>query len=142
MDEVNLPPSVLLTKLKQIDMEKGAVYHGLKQSEESFSGFGEVYFSFVKKGEVKGWKQHTRMVMNVIVPVGSVRFYVCSSLKGPRSIYELGPDNYNRLTVKPGQWVSFEGVGCAENLVVNIANIEHEPDEANTASLDEYPLDY
>jgi len=122
-------------------MDKGAVYHGLKQSEESYSGFGEVYFSFVKKGEVKGWKQHTRMIMNLVVPVGRVRFYVCSNLKEPKISYEIGPDNYNRLTVTPGQWVAFEGMGSTENLVVNIASIEHEPQEANTASLDEYPLD-
>ena len=35
-------------KLKIIDNINGAVMHGLKKSDSSFSGFGEIYFSNIK----------------------------------------------------------------------------------------------
>ena len=34
--------------LKQIPLEKGDVWHGLKNSDEGFKGFGEVYFTLKK----------------------------------------------------------------------------------------------
>ena len=48
---------VLLTPLRVIKGESGNVMHALKQQEESFSGFGEAYFSTVYSGAVKGWKK-------------------------------------------------------------------------------------
>ena len=65
---------VSLTPLKIIPGENGGVMHALKVHESSFKGFGEAYFSFVNKGKVKGWKRHTRMTLNLIVPVGKIRF--------------------------------------------------------------------
>ena len=67
---------VELTKLKKISHPKGDIFHALKSSENSFSGFGEAYFSSVNGEEIKGWKKHTQMVMNLIVPVGTVMFYI------------------------------------------------------------------
>ena len=61
-------------KLKTIDNINGAVMHGLKKSESSFNGFGELYFSNIKYKSIKAWKRHLRMTMNLIVPVGNVQF--------------------------------------------------------------------
>ena len=70
-----LMEGVTLTPLRQIHHSKGDVFHALKNTESSFSEFGEAYFTTVHAGETKGWKKHTRMRMNLIVPVGSVRFF-------------------------------------------------------------------
>ena len=67
---------VSLNKLKKIPNPKGDIFHALKSSEDSFSGFGEAYFSSIKETEIKGWKKHTKMTMNLIVPVGSIMFYI------------------------------------------------------------------
>jgi len=129
----------VLTQLKIIESEKGAVYHALKRTESSFFEFGEAYFSFVNKGAIKGWKKHKKLTMNIIVPVGVIKFVVChfSSDKPIFSEYILGPGtNYSRLTVPPGYWLAFEGLEDI-NCLLNVADLEHEKLEADNISLNE-----
>ena len=54
MEEIS---GVLITKLKKIRDSRGAVFHGIRKSNEGFHGFGELYFSSVENGVVKGWKK-------------------------------------------------------------------------------------
>ena len=75
MDEIKIE-GVRLSPLKIIDGEKGSVLHAMKQDDPGFEGFGEAYFSTVIKGAVKGWKRHTRMTLNLVVPFGSIRFVI------------------------------------------------------------------
>jgi dTDP-4-dehydrorhamnose 3,5-epimerase len=67
---------VILTPLKQIINAKGDIYHGMKKSDTGFSGFGEAYFSTISKDEIKGWKKHTKMVLNLIVPLGEIELII------------------------------------------------------------------
>lgn len=132
---------VTLTPLKRIEHEKGDVLHGMKSSEASFSGFGETYFSTVIKDEVKAWKCHKKMVLNLIVPAGAVKFVVID-LANTKLTFEsiLSKDNYSRLTIQPGLWFGFKGVGDGLNLVCNIASIEHDPEEVIRKEL--YEISY
>ena len=136
-----LPKGLTLTPLKRIHHPKGDIYHALKASEASFDVFGEAYFTTVTAGEVKGWKQHTRMTMNLVVPVGAVRFYLRSADGAESFAVTLGAGNYCRLTVAPGYWMAFSAEGADLNLVLNIASIEHDPDEAVNVPLETYPLE-
>jgi len=138
---------VALTPLNQIFHSKGNVYHGVKKSDVGFMGFGEAYFSTVVNGEVKGWKQHKRMTLNLIVPVGEVAFVIYDGRRGSvtyqsYTAVRLSKENYKRLTVPPGVWMAFKGTGEAENLLLNVASIEHDPEEAETISLDEIAYDW
>jgi len=126
---------VTLTPLKQMLSPKGDVLHALKKSEDSFCGFGEAYFSSVHCGTIKGWKKHTKMTLNLVVPVGAVEF-VCYDGSKFESIV-LSKENYQRLTVKPGVWMAFRGVGSGANMLINIADIEHDPLEAVNCDLEE-----
>lgn len=137
---MNLPPGVFLTPLKRIHNSKGDVFHCLKSIDTGFVGFGEAYFSTVHLGDVKGWKQHQRMTMNLVVPVGEVEFVLrASNGEGPFSV-RLGESNYQRLTVPPGYWMAFRGMSSALNLVLNIADIIHHPEESISTSLETFPL--
>ena len=53
-----------------ISTKNGNVRHGLRVDDKDFSGFGEVYFSEVNKGCVKGWKRHSKMVVNLLPITG------------------------------------------------------------------------
>ena len=53
---------------------KGNIFHALKSSEEDFDKFGEAYFTEITKDETKGWKKHTHMMMNLIVPLDGYCF--------------------------------------------------------------------
>ncbi|HEX7674841.1 MAG TPA: hypothetical protein VF412_11755 [Bdellovibrio sp.] len=137
---------VVLTPLKQIPGPKGRVFHALKQSESSYAGFGEAYFSEVYHGEVKGWKKHTRMVLNLIVPFGKIEFRMLdersdSKTFGKTMTVELSPENYQRLTVPAGIWMAFKGIGIGQNILLNIASIEHDPTESVARELAEFPYE-
>jgi dTDP-4-dehydrorhamnose 3,5-epimerase len=98
---------VVLTPLKIIPNTKGDILHAMKATDESFIGFGEAYFSCLNKGAVKGWKKHTEMTLNLIVVFGKIKIVVFNQKKYYEII--LSKDNYHRLTIRPGLWVSFQG---------------------------------
>jgi len=120
---------VILTPLKQIVNPKGDIYHGMKKSDKGFESFGEAYFSTVIKDEIKGWKKHTKMVLNLVVPVGCVEFVIYddrdnSSTKGEFFKVQLSQENYQRLTVPAGVWMGFRGIGSELNMLLNLASME------------------
>lgn len=141
MDQVTqLNSGAVVTPLRRIPTPKGDVYHGLKASEDSFKGFGEAYFSTVLPGATKGWKRHLAMTLNLIVPVGTIEFHLRSEDGSVSESVRLGAEHYARLTVPPGVWMAFSGVGPDLNLLLNLASITHDPDEAVTAPLEQFPL--
>ena len=132
--------AILLTPLPRIQTTGGDVLHGMKQSDAGYAGFGEAYFSWVSAGVVKAWKRHMRMTMNVVVPVGQVRFVFRSVNAGAGDefrIEEIGIDRYARITVPPGIWFGFQGLGTPQSLVLNIASIPHDPNEVERLAISE-----
>lgn len=119
---------IVITPLRRITVKGGDVLHAMKKSDLGFSGFGESYFSQVEHGIVKAWKRHLQMTLNLIVPIGKVRFVFMDNEESFREEI-LGDGNYARLTVPPGLWFGFQGVSENTALVLNIANIEHSPNE-------------
>jgi dTDP-4-dehydrorhamnose 3,5-epimerase len=129
---------ILITPLRRIETTGGDVLHAMKRSDPGCVGFGEAYFSWVTGGAVKAWKRHTKMTMNVVVPVGQVRFVfhaVNSDGVDEFRIEEIGVDRYARITVPPGIWFGFQGLRRPQSLVLNIASITHETNEVERLSL-------
>jgi dTDP-4-dehydrorhamnose 3,5-epimerase len=126
---------VLLTPLKIIGGASGNVMHAIKNHETTYHGFGEAYFSTLEQGQVKGWKKHTKMLLNIIVPAGEINFVLFDDRKDSPSYREmqevsLSLENYQRLTVPPGVWMAFKGMGNGLNMLLNVASITHDPTEA------------
>lgn len=136
VEEITSISGVAVTPLKIIGGDKGRVFHGIKAIENSYAGFGEAYFSEVLYKQAKGWKRHNRMVLNLVVPVGAIKFHLFDQQSGIYSTLTLGVDHlYARLTVQPGLWMAFEGIGEAQNLLMNFASIAHDPTEADAVPL-------
>lgn len=128
------------TELRRIKTSGGEVMKALHADEADFKGLGEAYFSRVNANSVRGWKRHNQMTVNVVVPVGHVRFVVEND--GVFEAFDLGPDHdYGRLTIEPGTWFGFMG-GRDGGLVLNLADIVHRPDEADGKELDEFDYDW
>ena len=127
---------LILTPLKQIHHPKGDIFHAMKKSDVGFDGFGEAYFSTVKKGDIKGWKKHTKMTLNLVVPVGEIEFVVYDENKKEFFAVKISKNNYQRLTVKAGVWMAFQGVG-EYNMLLNLASVEHDPSEAVNIDLND-----
>lgn len=121
--------SIRVTPLSRIPVTGGDVLHALKATETDFNGFGEAYFSTVKPSYVKAWKRHLRMTMNLVVPVGMVRFVFLDRESGAVREEVIGIERYLRISVPPGIWFGFQGAGEHDSLVLNISSIPHDPDE-------------
>lgn len=126
---------VLITPLRQIEDNRGKVMHMLRADAPYFSSFGEIYFSTVHPGAIKGWHLHHRMILNYAVPHGKILFVLYdarpdSNTFGNVQEIELGQTHYHLVTVPPGIWSGFMGLGDETAIVANCASIPHDPAEA------------
>ena len=123
-----------VTPLRRIPDERGSVMHMLRSDSENFESFGEIYFSTVYPGAIKGWHKHLEMTLNYAVPVGMIKL-VCyddrpdSATKGNLVELFVGETNYVLVTIPPLVWNGFKGLGTAAAVVANCATVPHSPDE-------------
>ena len=134
---MSLLDQIQVTSPRQISTTGGDVWHVLKSTDDSFSDFGEAYFSWVKHGAIKAWKHHLQMTMNLVVPVGSVRFIFHDLEKNIFREEIIGEQQYQRLTVPPKIWYGFQGKDLNSNLILNLANLPHDPAEVKRKSREE-----
>lgn len=125
---------VKINQLKQIPDDRGKIMHMLKSTDPAFLAFGEIYFSSVYPGVVKGWHLHKKMTLNYAVPAGTIKLVLfdmrdTSPTKGEIQEVYVGEGNYCLVTVPPGVANGFKGVGTKEALVANCATHPHDPEE-------------
>ena len=138
---------MIKTKLNIFDAESGSVLHCLKSTDNGFLDFGEVYFSTVKQGALKAWKLHQIMTLNLTVPIGEVLFCFVDERTGSKTFGQtfkivLSQEPYFRLTVPPGIWFGFLGLSQGVNMIVNVANIQHDPAEVLRKPIDEINVNW
>jgi dTDP-4-dehydrorhamnose 3,5-epimerase len=125
---------VQVTPLRRIPDERGAVLHMLRDDSPVFERFGEIYFSTVHPGVVKGWHLHHEMTLNYAVPIGMIKL-VChddregSATRGNTVELHIGELNYALVTIPPYVWNGFKGAGTTTALVANCSTTPHRPDE-------------
>jgi dTDP-4-dehydrorhamnose 3,5-epimerase len=130
---------VLITKLDVIDAPGGNVMHGMKETSIGYSGFGEAYFSQVNESAIKAWKRHKNMILNLVVPVGKIKFVLFDDRDESNIRFQeiiISRDNYCRLTVPPMVWMGFQGLSSEKSMLLNITNIEHDPGEVDRLEID------
>ena len=130
---------VLITKLNVIDTTGGSVMHAMKESSIGYSGFGEAYFSQVNMGAIKAWKRHKKMTLNLMVPLGEVRFVLFDDREMLSAQFQeiiISKNNYCRLTVPPMIWMGFQGLSNGNSMLLNIADIEHDPNEVDRKEIE------
>ena len=139
---------VIITELRQIADERGAVLHMLRADAPEFSRFGECYFSEVLPGAVKAWKRHRARTQHMAVPVGRIRLVMyddrpSSSTQGQLQIVELGrPDAYLRLRIPHGVWYGFTCISTTPALVANCTDQVHDPAEGDVREWDDPAIPY
>ena len=128
---------VLITPLSIIETLGGNVMHGMKVSDSGFSGFEEVYFSEVGFNAIKAWKRHKEMTLNLVVPVGKIKFVIFDDREREVQFQEItiSRDNYCRITVPPMVWVGFKGVSKGSSILLNIANMMHNTKEVERKNI-------
>ena len=141
----NMIEGVQLHPLKRISVPKGDVFHALRTTDEGYCGFGEAYFTQIREGETKGWKRHNRMTLNLVVVLGEVKFVVYderdgSPTKGQFQEFILSPEkNYQRLTIAPGLWMAFHGIGKDVSMIMDVIPEPHDDSESDKKELLQIP---
>jgi dTDP-4-dehydrorhamnose 3,5-epimerase len=125
---------VVIAPRRVIPDERGRVMHMLKATDPEFEQFGEVYFSTVYPGVVKGWHLHREMVIHYAVPVGMIKLVLFddrprSTTRGELMEIYMGEGNHCLVKVPIGVWNGFKGVGVIPAVVANCASIPHDPNE-------------
>jgi len=125
---------IAIRPLKQISDERGKVMHMLKRDDPWFEKFGEIYFSAVYPGAIKGWHLHKVMTLNYAVVSGIIKLVLYDDREGSPSRGRLqeiftGQDNYALISIPANVWNGFKGIGTAPAIVANCATIPHDPAE-------------
>ena len=123
---------VLVIPLKRIPDERGTVLHMLKRTDPHFIEFGEIYFSTIYPGIVKGWHKHAEMTLNYACVHGRIKLVLFddrdgSATKGEIMEIFLGPDNHSLVQIPPGVWNGFKGLGSETAIVANCSTHPHDP---------------
>jgi dTDP-4-dehydrorhamnose 3,5-epimerase len=139
---------VKVTRLREIKDSRGSILHMIRKDSPDFTGFGECYFSEVLPGAVKAWKRHQKQSQYWAVPVGRLRVVLFDDRAGSRShgkieVLELGrPDHYVGLKIPPGIWYGFSSIGPSTSLIVNCADLMHDPSEGETKAVNDPQIPY
>ncbi len=110
------------------------VMHMLREDDPYFDRFGEIYFSIVYPGIIKGWHLHSKMTINYAVVDGSIKLVLFDQRAGSKTKGELqeivfGQINYQLVRVPPGVVNGFTAVAGQRAIVANCADIPHDPSE-------------
>lgn len=136
---------LIITNLKKIKIPDGDVMHVLKATENSFNGFGEAYFSHIRSGAIKAWKRHKKMTLNLAVPYGKIKFVLFDDRDKKNSKFQeiiISKENYQRLTVPPLIWMGFQGLSKEDSLLINVADVEHDPTEVEKIDIQQIKFDW
>ena len=134
---------LVVTDLKIIPDDRGAVMHMLRADAPHFRAFGEIYFSMINSKRIKGWKRHHEMTLNLASPHGRVELVVYDDRPNSPSFgaldrIVLGPDDrYALVTVPPMLWSGLRNIGKNEAIIANCATIPHRPTEADARPIDD-----
>ena len=121
---------VKVISLKKIPDERGTIYHMLRSSDPHFTKFGEIYFSKIYKGAIKGWHIHKKITLNYCVVQGMVKLVLYdardnSSTKGNIMELFIGDDNYVLVIVPPGIANGHKGI-TETSLLANVPDVPHD----------------
>jgi dTDP-4-dehydrorhamnose 3,5-epimerase len=125
---------VEMIPLLRIQDERGFVMRMLRADDPHFTRFGEIYFSVIYPGIIKGWHLHSRMTINYAVVQGNIKLVLYDQREDSKTYRELqeivfGQINYQLVRVPPGVVNGFTAVGGDGAVVANCADIPHDPTE-------------
>jgi dTDP-4-dehydrorhamnose 3,5-epimerase len=140
-DETAGIDGVRVIPLRRIPDERGTIFHMLRSTDPHFLQFGEIYFTSVYEGIVKGWHRHEEMTLNYACIFGRTKIVLYderdgSSTRGRLLEVFLGPDNYSLVVIPPGIWTGMKGMSRPFALVANCATHPHDPNR--TTRLDPF----
>lgn len=127
---------VEIIPLRRIPDERGTIMHMLRVTDPHFQQFGEIYFSSIYPGVIKGWHLHREMTLNYACVFGRIKLVIYDDREGSATRGELmeiflGPDNYSLVIIPPDVWNGFKGMSDPFALVANCCTHPHDPSRSS-----------
>jgi len=132
---------VKIKRLKVIPDERGLLMEILRDDDEFFQKFGQVYLSVVYPGVVKGWHYHKRQTDHFAFVKGTAKVVLYDSreksvTRGEVNEFFMGEHNPILLVIPPFVLHGMKGVGVEPAYLINTPT-EHyvydQPDEFRVA---------
>ena len=119
---------IRITKGKIIKNKKGDIKKFITKNSPEYKGFGECYFSEIKKNTVKGWKKNKTTHQMISVILGKVEFHLIDDRK--KKIREIKyildeKKNYKKIIIPKNVWYAFKGIASKKSILFNFLNVEH-----------------
>jgi dTDP-4-dehydrorhamnose 3,5-epimerase len=138
---------VQVIPLRRIPDERGTIHHMLRRDDPHFVEFGEIYFSTIYKGVIKGWHLHHKMTLNYVCIYGRIKLVMYddrpdSPTRGNLREVFLGPDNYSLVIIPPDVWNGFKGMGQDYSIVANCSTHPHDPTHSERMDPFDNPIPY
>jgi dTDP-4-dehydrorhamnose 3,5-epimerase len=140
---------VRVLPLRRIPDERGTILHLLRRTDPHFTEFGEIYFSTVYPGVVKGWHRHREMTLHYACIFGRVKLVLyddreVSATRGNLLEVYLGPDNYSLVIIPPEVWNGFKGMSEPLAIIANCCTHPHDPTRSSRLDpfANEIPYDW
>lgn len=135
--------------LKQFVDDRGRTMLMLRRDDPHFLGFGEIYFSGIHQGKVKGWYFHRQKTLNYAVPVGQLRVVIYDDREGSPTRGQLdehilgeNPEHYALLTIPPHLWYGIQGIAPGLSLIGNCSDFPNSPEESDRKPTDSPDVPY
>ena len=134
---------VKVIPLKRIPDERGTIMHMLRRDDPHFIEFGEIYFSTIYRGVIKGWHRHRDMTLNYACVFGRIKLVIYddredSPTRGALMEQFLGPDHYALVQIPPGLWNGFKGMSDPHAIIANCCTHAHDPSANRSDRLDPF----
>jgi dTDP-4-dehydrorhamnose 3,5-epimerase len=144
MSETGTIDGVQVIPLRRIADERGTIYHMLRADDPHFVQFGEIYFTSIYPGVVKGWHKHREMTLNYACIYGRVKLALYDDRPGSPTagtVQEVffGPDSHSLVSIPPEVWSGLKGMSEPFAIVANCCTHPHDP--SRTTRLDPFDND-
>lgn len=118
---------IKIEKLKVIKNQDGDILKFLSKKSKFFNNFGEIYFSKILKGKIKGWNYHKTNTCIICVPNGKVKFIF--KFRNRNKSIIISDKNKKILIIYPKTWFSFGAVD-ETSLIANVINKIYSKEES------------
>lgn len=132
---------VKVKKLKIIPDDRGRLMEILREDDEMFEKFGQVYMTTALPGVIKAWHYHKKQTDNFTCISGKMRLGLYDARKNSptyRNVeeYIISLDDPMLVQIPPEVYHGFKCISDTEAVVINTVTLPYDPGEP-----DEYRAD-
>src|SRR4030043_835802 len=137
---------VKIKKLRVIPDQRGRLMEILRNDEDLFQNFGQVYMAPPFPGVVKAWHKHEKQADNIACVAGMIRMAIYDGRPGSPTFKEidefyLGVHNPLLVQVPSGVYHGWMAVSPEEAVIVNIPTEAYDREHPEEQRLDPHDTD-